>query len=78
MKIITGADFNHVKRAWKDSDIKNLGEYHDLSVQSDTLLLVDKFESFSNKCIEIYELHPALELEIELELLTDIDMLLII
>ena len=39
--------------------IKNLGEYHDLYVQSDTLLLVDVFENFRDKCIEIYELDPA-------------------
>ena len=38
---------------------KNLGEYHDLYVQSDTLLLVDVFENFRDKCIEIYELDPA-------------------
>ena len=39
--------------------IKNLGEYHDLYVQSDTLLLADAFEKFQAKCIEIYELDPA-------------------
>ena len=40
-------------------EIKNLGEYHDLYVQSDTLLLADVFESFRNKCIEKYEFDPA-------------------
>ena len=39
--------------------IKNVGENHDLYVQSDTLLLADVFENFRNKCIEIYELDPA-------------------
>ena len=38
---------------------KNLGEYHDLYVQSGTLLLTDAFENFRNKFIEIYELDPA-------------------
>ena len=40
-------------------EIKNLGDYHDLYVQSDTLLLADVFETFRNKCIEIYELDPV-------------------
>ena len=34
--------------------IKNLGDYHDLYFQSDTLLLADMFENVRNKCIEIY------------------------
>ena len=38
---------------------KNLRKYHDLYVQSDTLLLADVFENFRNKCLEIYELDPA-------------------
>ena len=37
----------------------DLGEYHDPYVQSDTLLLVDVFESFHSKCIEICEFDPA-------------------
>ena len=69
---------------------KNLGEYHDLYVQSNTLLLADVFENLRDKCIEIYELDPAHFLsapglawqaclkktKVKLELLTDIDMLL--
>ena len=39
---------------------KNLGEYFDLYIQSDTLLLADVFENFTDKCIEIYQLDPAL------------------
>ena len=46
----------HAKRVWKDFEITNLGEYHDLYIQSDTLLFVYVFESFHSKCIEIYEL----------------------
>ena len=38
---------------------KNLGEYHDLYVQSDMLLLEDVFENVRNKCLEIYELDPV-------------------
>ena len=39
--------------------IKNRGEYNDLYVQCDTLLLADVFENFRDKGIEIYELDPA-------------------
>ena len=40
-------------------EMKNLGEYHDLYVQCYTLSLVDVFENFRDKNIEIYELEPA-------------------
>ena len=40
-------------------EVKNLGEYHDLYVQSDTILLADVLENFRNKRFEIYELDPA-------------------
>ena len=73
-------------------NIKSLGEYHDLYVQSDTLLLADILENSRDKCIEIYELDHAYFLSapglawqacltkigIKLELLKDIDMLLMI
>ena len=71
---------------------KNLGEYHDLYVQSDTLWLADVFEKFRDKCIEIYGVDPSYFLSapelawqaclkmtnVNLELLTDIGMLLMI
>ena len=44
---------------FEEFNLKRLGDYHDLYVQSDTLLLADVFENFRNKCIEIYELDPA-------------------
>ena len=56
---ITDADCAHAKRVYKDYEIKNLGEYHDLYLQSDTLLLADVFENFRNMCLEIYEIDPA-------------------
>ena len=59
MEDITDADYAHAKTDSKDFEIKNLGEYHDLCVQSDTLLLADVFENFGNVCLQIYELHPA-------------------
>ena len=59
MEDITNADYVHAKRVFKDYKRKNLGEYHDLYIQSDTLLLADVFEIFRNMCINIYELDPA-------------------
>ena len=80
----------YAQKVWKEFKIKNLGEYHNFYVQSDTLLLSDVSENFRNKCIEIHELDPALflsalglawqaclkKIEVEFKLLTDIDMLL--
>ena len=48
MEDITDADYTHAKRVFKDFEIKNLGEYHDLYVQSETLFLADVFENFQN------------------------------
>ena len=59
MEDITDADYAHAKRVCKDFEIRCFGEYHDLYVQRDTLLLADGFENFRNMCIKIYELDPA-------------------
>ena len=56
---ISDKDYLHAQKVWDVFEIKNLGEYHDLYVQSDTLLLADAFEKFRDKCIEIYQLDPA-------------------
>ena len=55
MEDITDADCMHAKRVSKDFEIKNLGKYYDLYVQSNILLLTDFFENFRNMCLEIYE-----------------------
>ena len=89
---VTDKDYVQAQKLFKELKLKNLGDYHDLYVQSDTLLLADVFENFRNKCIDIYELDPAHFLsapglawqacfkktEVKLELLTDIDMLLMV
>ena len=57
---ITDEDYSHAQKVFEELKLKNIGDYHDLYVQSDTLLLADVFENFRNKCIEIYEPDPAL------------------
>ena len=59
MEDIINADYVVAKRLCSHFEIKNLGEYHDLYNQSDTLLLADVFENFRNMCIKICELDPA-------------------
>ena len=92
MKDITDADYMGAKRVCKDFETKNIGKYHDLYVQSDTLLLPDVSENFPNMYLKIYELDPARFLtapglawegvlkkkKVKLDLLTDIDMLLMV
>ena len=87
---ITDEGYAHARKVWNTLKIKNLGEYHDLYVQSDTALLADVFENFRDRCTEIYELDPAHFLsapgltwqaclkktKVELELLTDNGMLI--
>ena len=92
MEDITDVDHRHRKRVFKSLNSKNLGDYHDLYVQSDALLLVNVFENFRNMCIKVYELDPGHFLsapglawqaclkktKVKLELLTDVDMLLMV
>ena len=92
MEDINDTDYAHANNVFKKIDIKNLGEYHDLYVRSDTLLLADLFENFRNACMKNYELDsthfvslPGLawqaclkKTNVELELITDYDMLLMI
>ena len=89
---VTDIDHRHAKIVFKSLNNKNLGDYHDLYVKSDTLLLADVFENSRNMCIKVYELEPAHFLsapglaweaclkktEVKLELLTDADLLLMV
>ena len=56
---MTDVDYMYRKRVCKDFEIKYLGEYHDLHLRSDTLLLADVFESFSKMCLKLYEKGPV-------------------
>ena len=88
MEDITDTDYKHANKVFKELKLKHLGEYHDLYVQSDTLLPADVFENFRNMCIKVYELDPAhflsapglawqaclKKIDVKLELLTDFVM----
>ena len=92
MEDIDDIDYRHGNNVFKGFKLENLGDYHDLYVQSDTLLLANVFENFRDMCIKVYELDPAYfvslpelawqaclkKTNIELELLTDYDMLLMV
>ena len=56
---ITKTDYAHANNVFKKFNINNLGEYHDLYLRSDTLLLADIFENFRQSCLKNYELDPA-------------------
>ena len=92
MEDIGDIDYRHAINVFKRFKLENLGDYHDLYVQINTLLLADVFNNFRDICIKEYELDPAHFLSlpglawqaclkktnIELELLTDYDMLLMV
>ena len=89
---VTNEDYTNAQKVFEEFKLKNLGEYHDLYVQSGILLLAYVFENFRNKWIEIYELDPAhfssaprLEWQaclkktrVKLELLSNNDMLMMV
>lgn len=89
---ITEEDYEHYKKVCKQMKISNLGEYHDLYLRSDVLLLADVFENFRSFCLNEYNLDPAhyytlpgfgwdalLKMtEVKLDLITDVDLYLFI
>ena len=92
MEDIDEIDYRHGNNVFKSFKLENLCNYHDLYVKSDTLLLADVFENFRDLCLKEHELDPAhfvslpglawqaclKKTNIELELLTDYEMLLMV
>ena len=90
MSSISEEDYQHAQRVWKEFGIHNLGDYHDLYLRTDVVLLANVFEAFRDTCLRHYKLDPVhfytspgltwkacLKCTgIKLELLTDPDMLL--
>ena len=89
---VSDENYQRAQRVWEEFEIKNMGEFHDLYLLSDVLLLADVMESFRKLCEKHYELDPAhffttpglawdamLKMtKVELELLGDVDQLLMI
>ena len=87
---VSSNNYQHAQRVWKEFGIKNLGEYHDLYLQTDVVLLENVSEKFRETALKHYGLYPAYfyalpqfawsaclkKTKIRLELLTDPDMLL--
>lgn len=85
---ITDSDYQHAINVWQTFNLTNLGEYTDIYLKSDVLLLADIFESFRKACMENYRLDPAfyltapslsfdamlLKTKIKLELIHDLEI----
>lgn len=86
---ISDEAYERAKNVWHSFQCKNLGEYSDIYLKSDVLLLCDVFEQFRDMCLNTYKLDPAqyytlpglsfdcmLRMtQVELQLLTEIDMI---
>ena len=85
---ISDEQYKHAQNVWNTFNLKTMGDYHDLYLKSDILLLADVFENFRKTCLQYYKLDPChyftspglswdamLKMtDIKLELMVDIDM----
>ena len=86
---ISESEYAHAQKVWETFGIKNMGQYHDLYLRSDVLLLADIFENFREQYLHTYGLDPAHYVSlpssswdsmlkmtgVRLDLLSDVDML---
>ena len=56
---ITDDEYDNAKKVWTTFKMKTMGEYHDLYLRSDMLLLTDVFENFRKTCMQYYKLDPC-------------------
>ena len=59
MSGVSDGDYKHARRVWREFEIRNMGEYHDLYLRTDVILLANVFESFRRVCLENYGLDPS-------------------
>ena len=87
-EFISDEQYEHAQNIWDTFNLKTMGDYHDLYLKSDILLLADVFENFRETCLQYYKLDPChyftspglswdamLKMtDIKLKLIVDIDM----
>ena len=59
MSGVSETDYEHARKVWREFGINNMGEYHDLYLKTDVMLLANIFEAFRNVCLNNYGLDPA-------------------
>ena len=59
MSGVSETDYEHARKVWREFGINNKGEYHDLYLKTDVILLANVFEAFRNVCLNNYGLDPA-------------------
>ena len=58
MSKISEDDYQHAQRVWEEFGIRKLGDYHDLYLRTDVVLLANVYEAFRDTCLKHYSLDP--------------------